>query len=267
MRKLSFSFWLLKFSLTCLALTSVTFFPHSIEAQHVKMTPTIGEVFPLEEREGKVYAKYSVMINPSCIVPKGAYLRTIFVPPNADDKDVKEKSHKQKQKHYKGGRKPSLKLKRDSMSPVQRAAYDRAVNNIWEREMRFRGTLHHLELTQLFLVFESTSEGVEELRIEPFYIEEGLFLGQLGDRVVVLSVDKNSNAYKLGVRQDSVLTHVNGVDLEGSLQKFQDVFVPQREMVRRLGKPLPMRFILRDGAEAKDLEFRQPRSLEADPFG
>lgn len=228
-----------------------------------EMTPMLGEVFPLEKIEKGVRITRPVLINLTTIIPAGSVARNIFVPPRANDADVRQQRHREEKKvAYSAIKVPDMR--QDGRSPEVRAAEERANKVRWEDDMQFRVALLRMRLIEAFLVYDDAATG--QAKMESFAFPENLFLAEMDGVVTVLAVGNNSNAERAGIKAGTRILGLNGERFERGLISFQNRYVVERDAARAEGRPLVLTVQLAGTSETREISLAQARPLELGNF-
>lgn len=226
------------------------------------MEPDLSLVFPLEQRGEQVVNSADVLINPGCIIPAGSVFLTIFVPPRPEDADVvKKKQTSNKNNAY--SRSIQLPDKKDTLSPAQKAAYDRATRDPWKSHMVYRAAMKQYRFDEMRLVF--VPKGSDQSTLEAFNLPEGLLLADDGNGIKILAVQKDSAAHKEGLAAGGTVLKVNGQTLS-SLAQFQKVYYAEEKISHDAGKPVELTVQMPGGAGTKTAVFAAPRKLLLNDF-
>jgi len=224
--------------------------------------PDLSLAFPFEQRGDEVVNTIGVLINPGCLIPAGTVFLTIFVPPRAEDADVKKKAQKNSQEDS-YSRRVQLPDKKDSLSPEQQAAYDRATKAPWKNHMIYRAALKQYRFDEMRLVF--VTPGSDKASLEAFNLPEGLFLGEEGRQIKVLAVQKESTGGRLGIVPGSILLKVNDHPLE-NLAQFQKLYFSEKKTFQDAGRPMELTVRPPGEEGTKTFAFAPPRKLDLNDF-
>ena len=225
--------------------------------------PSLGLAVPVRQDGERVVVTQKFLLNDNVIIRPGDQFRVIFTRPEVADSDVRMKNSKQRLEGT-FSRQPT-KIPGEENDPAQsslyRAAYDRATKTVWRDAMLARAHLDRMNLDTGILVFQPTTGN--ELIVDVFSFPQDLFLGETDSRVVVLAVRKDSEAQKLGIVADDVITVMNGKPLAG-LEDFRDRFFKEKQELARQSQPVT--FTVVRAGETKEITFRRPRSLTDNPL-
>ncbi|MFQ3671707.1 MAG: hypothetical protein SNJ84_09650 [Verrucomicrobiia bacterium] len=227
------------------------------------LVPGLGEVIPLETRDGRVLFRYATLVNPTAIVPAGAVARTVFTLPRPTDADVRSIRHRaDKRVAYSANKLPDTRAL--DQSPEAKAAEERALRTVWNEDMRFRSALLRMRLADLRLIYENPLTGTIEA--QGFTFPENLLLAEIDGTVTVLAVGVGSRAERLGLKNGAKLRAINGKPLHSGLSDFQKLYLPEKNASRDAGRPLVFQVSFPGEVEPRDIAFPQVGATQAHDF-
>ncbi|MFH1067447.1 MAG: PDZ domain-containing protein [bacterium] len=244
----------------CLSFFFILSFLHA----ESNMDPPLGLVFPLEQKDERVALAQTILINKSCVAQAGAWARVMYLLPRPDDPDVKNSRKLAKYNPaYMRQSNESLLKKDDELTPMQRAAYERAIATIWKNPIAFRSALEQWgNKGDWRLVFQQP--GSDELQAETVEFPEGMFLAEQDGRILVLSVEKDSPSAKNGIVAQTALLKINGRDLNGKLEEFVKIYNEEKQAKAKADRALNFTVVFPQSPEEKTVTITLPRSLNTD---
>jgi hypothetical protein len=246
----------------CLNIFSIFLITLSVSfAQEFSTTPSLGLAFPLEQRADGVYVKQSILINSGTLLPAGSKMRTIFVMPERDDGDVKTFRPRKVNDAFVRQSHESRTMPTD-LSPIQEATIRRATGTVWENENAFRASLERLRMDTLRLVYQEPSN--EEIRVQHLELIDGLLLAEDAQGIVILAVEKNSQAEQGGAVAGMRITHIeeHSLPVDGGLQDFKKSYSLIREESMKSKRQVTFKVMHEDNP--RELTLTMPRSLSTD---
>ena len=171
-------------------------------------------------KEGaRVVVAEDILINPRVILKAGTPLRAVYLPPDAEDPDVRKLQRKKEMNDTFS--RTMWKPVDTGPTPKQQAAYDRMMNTIWDEPMQFQAAFARLQRSRSKLVFEDSGGKVE---LEPVELVEGMLIARAGETLRILCVEEDSKAERAGLQAGNELITVNGQTLGGDLALFQKLY-------------------------------------------
>jgi hypothetical protein len=243
-----------------LVLTLGSLLPLAVFAQEPKFEPPLGSVFPLEASPDgtQVLLSRPVLLNHATVLPAKTQLRTLYIPPQQGDADIKKNTQETLEATF--SRQNKLPDREDTMSPIERAAHKRAYETVWSNPMQFRGRMQLLDEYQLRLVF-SWPETTDPV-IQPFESAHGMVLNLEDEKPRVLSVLIDSPAHKQGIAAGWTVLSVGEKNVH-DLETFAAAFREALENSKSKRLPLELTFQMPDSAEPRTISFPPPRSLNS----
>lgn len=217
-------------------------------------TSKLGLIFPLEEKNDRVYLKQTCLINRNTILNKGTLLRVMFQLPRVEDADVKRAERKEKQKRaYSGDR----ELKSVVVSPQQEALKKRALATAWTNSLPFRALLNRTEFEEIYVVIE---KGEDELEIESVDLPEGILLVENSQGVEVSWVANQQSGAAKEFRVGDRILAVNGEPIK-NLRDFQQYYLSVKSSDPRKRALISVEVIGKGETRSSFLSLDAPPSL------
>lgn len=234
-------------------------FPAS--AQESKFEPPLGSVFPLEQSPDatRVLLARPLLLNHATILPAGTQIRTLYVPPQEGDADIKKNTQEALEATF-SKQNTKVRKQEEALSPIERAAYKRAYETVWNNPLQFRAQLQRLDEYQIRLVF-SLPDSAEPV-MQPFESAYGMVLNLEEGKPRVLSVLIDSPAHKNGIAAGWTAVSIGGQAVD-SLEVFSRMFQQALEKSKNQGETLVMGFQIPGQTEPREVRFTPPRSLNS----
>jgi C-terminal processing protease CtpA/Prc len=233
----------------------------SLATAQQTLQPSLGVAFPVKTENEKLIVSSSVLINPNDLLPPGTVLHRLFPKPKKDDKDVKERKNKDYNvDSYAAIQRFAIENREvnKDKTAVMKALEDRAGGDAMTSELKFRATLHRMNIEEYYLAYDLP--GAKERNLGQFDYPEGLLLSEQEGKIVALAVLTDSLAEKLGVVPGSVIVGLNGVSLK-SLVDFRDRYFKEKEQKSQQKQAVSMSVLLPEQTAPRDIEFKIKRSL------
>jgi len=177
----------------------------------VKMTPEFPLVFPLVKQGDHVTVKFPVMINPTTVLKPGMLLRTLYVIQQSDnDSNNLGIAHAADESEAYARTNPTTSG--DQKMPFEIAhqleGYRRT---IWTTPLNFELAMAQFPTESMHLIYSPNGKGPDDLADQRFSFFDGMLMGQPdGNSVVVLAVEKDSKADRVGIKAGDEIVAVGG---------------------------------------------------------
>lgn len=237
-------------------------------AQDEEMTsglePPLGQVVPLIEKNESIIVASPILLNLAAVVPENSVARTVFIMPERGDADVREAS-----KHKGVNKDAFMRMQWEpapsELTPLQRAAQERALGVVWKDLSHFRAALERfVNLTSRFVYQEP---GSNDVKMELFDFPQGMFLGQQSGKVRVLALQKAGLAYSVGMRAGADILSINGQALNGTLKDFVEKYSAAYDKEKSASRRIDIAYLQKGEEKEKIFTISLPRSLDQDFWG
>lgn len=236
-------------------------------------TPPLGQVLPIELKNGHVMSRLTFAVNWERIVPAGATLRCCYARPigleaaRVDEarRGISELNEYQRQTRY-----TNAQIYREK-------AYWRklATEDVWTNPDLFRTAAVTIDVRGLRLVYvdpdhtrRKTEENATYVRDdlplgfndEPWILPEGLFLADGEGGIQILAVENGTSAEKAGLKAGDLIRQTGGtpvVSLADWLQRY-----PGLKSVAKGSGKRTLLFVVRRGGEDVECAIPLPRLLQ-----
>ncbi len=212
-------------------------------------TPPLGDALPLETTSAGVRLKFPVLLNAQTVIDPQALLRVVYVNPNAGlhvrseaAGEVPHASGGFGQHHHSGdfsggsanGATPSGDFGQDGAANKKMLSQE-ANAELWKEAGLFREALNAAADLGTTVVYSVPGQP-KPLSAE-INLPDGMLLGDIGNRIAVLALSSDSEAFQAGLQPQDEIRLLNGQPAPGSLEEFMRLYHAVTERARKAGQP------------------------------
>lgn len=225
-------------------------------------SPSLGEALLLDEKDGVVTLRESLLATRNFIIPAGTQLRVAFRPPDKNDvkKATQGRKSNQLEETYSGRRTgiSAIDPNDDPRSIMERTLDYKARETTWKDALLFSGMFHSLPTDGYYVAIQSSPEAAPE--VIQFRFPEDLLLVESEGAVKIRAVGIGTAAEKALLRSGMTILAVGSTSLDGTLNSFVNAYSAERELAKNSGVLL-LTVQSSYGGPPRKIELRVPRSL------
>jgi len=214
--------------------------------------PELGLIFPLTQKNDKIFLSKTIWLAPSVVLSKGTQLLTIYTPPRQGDADVERSEGQLKFKSATAAHR-GVDKETDIMAS---ALEQRAERTVWRDISIFRAMLQVIDRQRQDAYIVLIRPGEKEKENLAINFPEGTLWAEDESGIISLWTRNGSRSQQLGVTKGAKLLAINGKTVNSLAEADTLWRSSTKEGIYR------KTWLISNGATIKEVDFGQTISLD-----